>query len=214
MNTRRLVPNSMRRRHVATRPGDIDADFTNTQQPTEKIPAPPSPTTTAVSDEVFGAEFRVPVKGQEEEEKVYYRGKTKYKIIAPEKREKIMEGYDNLRITFLLDNLFVASIGLCLVWSFGTFKDAFSYGVGSLLGTGYAALLARYVENLGSNGQGGVTGGGGGARFAPVVLLILLYAKNKEVISIIPELLGFFTFQIASLLQIFNDDPYREGQEE
>ena len=207
----RLVPNTIiRRRHVSTRPGDIDADNTYNIQPTEKTTEP----ITAVSDDVFGAEFRVPEKGQEEEEKVYWRGKTKYKMIAPEKREKIMEGYDNLRVTFLLDNLFVSAIGLCLVWSFGTYKDAFSYGVGSLLGTGYAALLARYVENLGSNGQGGVTGGGGGARFAPVVLLILLYAKNKEVISIIPELLGFFTFQIASLLQIFNDDPYLEGKEE
>ena len=206
----RLVPNTIRKRSLSTRPGEIDADYTYTQQKEKTT----EPITTAPSDDVFGAEFRTPDKGQEEEEKTYWRGKTKYKLIAPEKREKIMEGYDNLRVTFLLDNLFVASIGLCLVWSFGTFKDAFSYGVGSLLGTGYAALLARYVENLGSNGQGGVTGGGGGARFAPVVLLILLYAKNKEVISIIPELLGFFTFQIASLLQIFNDDPYLEGKEE
>jgi hypothetical protein len=46
-----------------------------------------------------------------------------------------------------------------------------------------------------------------------VVLLILLYSKNKEYISIVPEILGFFTFQVASLLQIFNQDAYGESGE-
>lgn len=164
-----------------------------------------------INDEIFGAEFSDGNTGKSEEEKTYWRGNIQYTEISPEKRGKVMKGYDNLRITFLLDNLFISALGLCLLWSFGTYKDAFSYGVGSFLGLGYAALLARYVESLGSKQGGGA--GGGAARFAPVVLLILLYSKNKEYISIVPEILGFFTFQVASLLQIFNQDAYGESGE-
>jgi hypothetical protein len=170
-----------------------------------------SSTDDTINDEIFGAEFSDGNTGKTDEEKTYWRGNIQYTEISPEKRGKVMKGYDNLRITFLLDNLFISALGLCLLWSFGTYKDAFSYGVGSFLGLGYAALLARYVESLGSKQGGGA--GGGAARFAPVVLLILLYSKNKEYISIVPEILGFFTFQVASLLQIFNQDAYGESGE-
>lgn len=165
--------------------------------------------TVVSADDIFGAEFALSPKGPEQE-KTYWRGNQQYTEITPEKRGKVMKGYNNLRITFLLDNLFISALGLCLLWSFGTYKDAFSYGVGALLGTGYAALLARYVESLGSKSGGGA--GGGAARFAPVVLLILLYSKNKDYISIVPEILGFFTFQVSSLLQIFNEDAYGESE--
>lgn len=167
--------------------------------------------TPSVNDSIFGAEFQIGATKGLEEEKTYWRGNIQYTEISPEKRGKVMKGYDNLRVTFLLDNLFISALGLCLLWSFGTYKDAFSYGVGSLLGTGYAALLARYVESLGSKQGGGA--GGGAARFAPVVLLILLYSKNKDYISIVPEIMGFFTFQVASLLQIFNEDAYGESDQ-
>lgn len=168
---------------------------------------PPS----VVDESVFGAEFQMGATKRPEEEKTYWRGNIQYTEISAEKRGKVMKGYDNLRITFLLDNLFISALGLCILWGFGTYKDAFSYGVGAFLGTGYAALLARYVESLGSKQGGGA--GGGAARFAPVVLLILLYSKNKDYISIVPEILGFFTFQVASLLQIFNEDAYGESDQ-
>ena len=165
----------------------------------------------SVDESVFGAEFQMGAAKGLQEEKTYWRGNIQYTEISAEKRGKVMKGYDNLRVTFLLDNLFISALGLCLLWGFGTYKDAFSYGVGALLGTGYAALLARYVESLGSKQGGGA--GGGAARFAPVVLLILLYSKNKDYISIVPEIMGFFTFQVASLLQIFNEDAYGESEQ-
>jgi hypothetical protein len=162
-------------------------------------------------DDIFGSEFKlVATTDQDEKDTTYWRGNRQYTVLSPKGREKAMDGYNNLRLTFLLDNLFISALGLCLIWGFGTFKDSFSYGIGSSLGLGYATLLSRYVESLGEGGGGG---GGGAARFAPVLLLILLYSKNKEYISIIPEILGFFTFQIASLLQIFNEDAYGEENE-
>lgn len=162
-------------------------------------------------DDIFGSEFKLVVTSdQDEKDNTYWRGNRQYTVLSPKGREKAMDGYNNLRLTFLFDNLFISALGLCLIWGFGTFKDSFSYGIGSTLGLGYATLLSRYVESLGEGGGGG---GGGAARFAPVLLLILLYSKNKEYISIIPEILGFFTFQIASLLQIFNEDAYGEENE-
>ena len=132
------------------------------------------------------------------------------KPLPPQKRDEVMEGFQNARVTFLLDSIFVSVIGLCLTWYFGSFKDSYSYGIGSVLGLAYAALLGRFVESL-NTGEGSA---GGSARFAPVILLIALYGKNKETISIIPELLGFFSYQVASFLQIFNEDLYKENAKE
>jgi hypothetical protein len=76
--------------------------------------------------------------------------------------------------------------------------------LGSLLGLIYAGLLGRYVESIG-NQEGSR---GGSYRYLPVIFLILLYGKYRTIFSIIPELIGFFGYQGASLLQIFNEDLY------
>jgi hypothetical protein len=118
-----------------------------------------------------------------------------------------MKNFDKVRLTFLYDSIFVCAIGFVLVWMFGTFKDVYSYGIGSVLGLAYALLLGRYVETLGSNEKSV----GGNLRFLPVILLIGIYGKNKETISILPELFGFFSYQIASFLQIFNEELYDDN---
>jgi len=132
------------------------------------------------------------------------------KALPLEKRQEVMKGFQNARVTFLVDSIFVSVIGLCLTWYFGSFKDFYSYGIGSILGLAYAVLLGRFVEGLNTS-KGSA---GGSARFAPVILLIALYGKNKETISILPELLGFFSYQVGSFLQIFNEDLYGENNEE
>ena len=49
------------------------------------------------------------------------------------------------------------------------------------------------------------TDGGGASqgRFALVFFLVLLAGKNKQVLEIIPLLIGFFTYQIGALAQGF-----------
>jgi hypothetical protein len=144
---------------------------------------------------------------------VYWKGKAYKRVPMAKSRGEVMAGFDNLRATFFLDSIFISGLGLCLAWFFGSFKDAYSYGIGSLFGLGYAVLLGRYVEGLGGGGGGArSSAGGGAARFAPVILLIVLYGKYKTQINIIPELVGFFSYQVASLLQIFNADAYGEAE--
>lgn len=178
------------------------------------IPCHTSKKCAPISDEVFGAEF---ITEKTKLISADSNGGVEAALpISPssEKRAAAMKGYDNLRITFILDSIFISCIGLGLVMYFGTFKDTLSYTIGSLLGLSYVVLLGRYVENLNSVGNGKTaSSGAGGARFAPVILLVLLYGKNKDTISIIPEILGFFSYQIGSFLQIFNENAYGDNQE-
>ena len=51
----------------------------------------------------------------------------------------------------------------------------------------------------------------GNIRFIPAIFLVLLYSKNKDTISFIPEFLGFFSYQLGSILQAFNTDAYGES---
>lgn len=116
-------------------------------------------------DNVFGSEFIVEkVKiGTEaaattivnedsipDETVIYSKGQRKVypKRLSSEKRAEVMKGYDNLRTTFIFDSVFLSVLGLCATWYIGSFKDAFSYGIGAALGLSYAFLLSRYVEKL------------------------------------------------------------------
>jgi hypothetical protein len=160
-----------------------------------------------VNDDIFGAEFNAIKNSQEvtvlRKDKVGYK-EVKTKVLAAEKRQEVMSGYDNMRFSFVADSLFVAAIGLCATWYFGSYKDVVSYAIGAVLGGAYAVLLSSYVEKVGSEEKNT----SGSLRFAPVILLIAVYSKNKEYVSIIPELLGFFSYQVGSLLQIFNQGAY------
>ena len=170
---------------------------------------------TEVDEEgIWGFEYRTPFAATKTEAEVapikYWKGKP-YRQVQPKGRGRVMKGYDQLRSTFILDSIFVCSLGLSAAWYFGTFKDALSFGIGSVLGLGYAVLLGRYVESIGDKSGGG--GGAGAARFAPVILLVALYGKYRSQVAIIPELLGFFSYQAASLLQIWNESAYSEEEE-
>ena len=41
----------------------------------------------------------------------------------------------------------------------------------------------------------------------------MLYSKNKETIAIIPEIIGFFSYQLGSFLQMFNTNAYGDDDE-
>ena len=165
----------------------------------------------AADDTIFGAEFKEEDKGililTKNKDGLGYK-EEKLKQIDPLRRQKVMTGYDNMRSSFVVDSIFVSLLGLCATWSFGTYRDAISYGIGALLGGAYAVLLGSFVEKVGSEEKNT----SGNLRFAPVILLIAVYSKNKEYVSILPELLGFFSYQIGSLLQIFNKGAYETAE--
>lgn len=165
----------------------------------------------AIDDSIFGAEFSKIAPSPNEN--LYWKGK-KFNYIPPKRNVKLKSTreFDNLRATFFSDAVLISVIGFSITWFVGSLVDAYSFGIGSVLGLAYSVLLAKYVERIGTAQRGRVSDQ---VRFAPVVLLIALYGKYKGGIAIIPELVGFFaSFQLASLVQIFNENAYGEYEEE
>ena len=100
------------------------------------------------------------------------------------------------------DHLFLGSLLIAAGWHFLPVKVLESYGVGVLFGGAYLYLLGRYVGSLGEATLDGAKEGGiGQARFAVVGLLIAIAGKQREYLDFIPLLLGFFSYQLATLLQ-------------
>ena len=86
-------------------------------------------------DSIFGSEFVsintqiVKPTIQQEEQDATITFKKGERIVYPkrlptEKRNEIMKGFQNAKVTFLVDSIFVSLIGICLTWYFGTFKDS------------------------------------------------------------------------------------------
>jgi hypothetical protein len=79
-----------------------------------------------------------------------------------------------------------------------------SYLFGALSGTAYSYGLGKYVETIGGSiDDTELEGAGiGQARFAFLILLFVLVGKFRDQGLVeIPSILGFFTYQLASLGQ-------------
>lgn len=83
--------------------------------------------------------------------------------------------------------------------------SAISYLLGATLGTAYCYGLGKYVETIGGSAYDAedVKGSGvGSARFAFLIVLFIFVGKfRSEGLQEIPAIMGFFTYQIASLSQ-------------
>ena len=90
-----------------------------------------------------------------------------------------------------------------LVWRSESLRGAESYALGAIFGGVYLVLLSRYVETIGGSNLDSVRSGGvGQARFAIVFLIVLLAGRNRDYLELIPLLSGFFTYQLATFLQV------------
>ncbi|GKY93179.1 hypothetical protein MPSEU_000285800 [Mayamaea pseudoterrestris] len=82
---------------------------------------------------------------------------------------------------------------------------AFSYLFGASLGLAYAYGLGKYVEQIGgvATEAEAIRGAGvGQARFAFLILLFIFVGKFRSSgLMEVPTILGFFTYQLGSLLQ-------------
>lgn len=119
------------------------------------------------------------------------------------KKEAISRGksYAVRKFQLLFDSIWLSAIGLALCWAAFSLQTSVSYGLGAVLGFGYITLLGRTVEAMGTAGPGA---GVGQARFAMVILLVLIAGKYRDFVQVIPALVGFSTYQIASFLQAFD----------
>lgn len=110
--------------------------------------------------------------------------------------------YERRRNEVVGDHLFLGGLTLAVLWHFLPLKALESYGLGVLFGGAYLYLLARYVGSIGTGTLDAAKEGGiGQARFAVVGLLIAVASKQREYLDFIPLLTGFFSYQLATLLQ-------------
>ena len=121
-------------------------------------------------------------------------------------KQEQLEKFAARRAALIDDTAMFIALIFCALWSF--FENpfvAFSYTFGSLMGLAYAYGLGKYVESIGGSADDtdSVQGAGlGQARFAFLILLFVIVGRfRSDGLLEIPAILGFFTYQLASLSQ-------------
>jgi hypothetical protein len=117
-----------------------------------------------------------------------------------------MEKFAKRRNALTADTAYFTAIIFCILWGVTSTPFApISYAFGALFGLAYSYGLGKYVETLGGSAEdaGSVQGAGvGQARFAFLILLFVIVGKFRtQGLQELPSILGFFTYQLASLNQ-------------
>ena len=109
------------------------------------------------------------------------------------------------RLGLTSDTLYFSILIACLLWIVAPNPFVtLSYLFGALSGTAYSYGLGKFVETIGGSiddieAEGA---GVGQARFAFLIILIIVLGKfRSQGLQEIPTIMGFFTYQLASLGQ-------------
>lgn len=130
---------------------------------------------------------------------------------APSPSQADLSQYKRLRNQLLGNTLFLGAIGLCVAWSFGSMKEVESFAVGLLGSVCYVYLLSRSVDRLADAAR--ETGRQSwdslqAARIAILVLLVVGSARNADKLSVVPVLLGFFTYKVATVTPLLTGEAF------
>ncbi|CAN8076518.1 unnamed protein product [Agarophyton chilense] len=119
--------------------------------------------------------------------------------------------YEALRRKLIGDTLLVGTLGLCAIWTVGGIKEVQSFAVGMAGSVAYVTLLARSVDRLGESAREGGSSVGDSlqpARVAILALLVIASAKNSHVVSVLPVLVGFFSYKVALLIPLLTGEAF------
>lgn len=115
------------------------------------------------------------------------------------------EKFAKRRLALVSDTVYFSVLIACLLWLASTNPFvAISYLFGATSGTAYSYGLGKYVETIGGSiDDTEIEGAGiGQARFAFLILLFVIVGKFRDQgLLEIPSIMGFFTYQLASLGQ-------------
>ena len=116
------------------------------------------------------------------------------------------EKFAKRRLGLISDSAYFTVMIFCALWT--VYANPFtplSYLLGSVFGIAYSYGLGKFVETIGGSAEdaGDVQGAGvGQARFAFLILLFVVVGRFRSAgLQEIPAILGFFTYQLASLSQ-------------
>ena len=109
------------------------------------------------------------------------------------------------RLALVSDTVYFSVLIACLLWLSSTNPFVtISYLFGAMSGTAYSYGLGKFVETIGGSiDDTDIEGAGiGQARFAFLILLFVVVGKfRSQGLLEIPSIMGFFTYQLASLSQ-------------
>lgn len=121
-------------------------------------------------------------------------------------QEENRMNFAKVQTDLIVESLFITTILFSILWL--VCDNPFvplSYVFGSAFGTAYAYGLGKYVESVGGtiDDAAAVEGAGvGQARFAFLIMLFIFVGKFRAYgLLEIPSIMGFFTYQLASLSQ-------------
>jgi ATP synthase protein I len=117
-----------------------------------------------------------------------------------------LAAYQTLRATLLADTAFVGALAVAAGWAAGSVNTAASVGLGCVGSLAYVSLLARGVDRLGDAGDALAP-----ARAAVLALLVVFSAKHRDVLQVLPVMLGFFTYKVATLLPLVTGEGFEDA---
>jgi hypothetical protein len=123
------------------------------------------------------------------------------------RKDIALQKYRQRSLALIYDTAYFGFFLFCVLWV--VLPNPFvplSYAVGATCGVAYAYGLSKYVETVGATVEEATEAsegaGVGAARFAFLALLFVVVSKfRSQGLLEIPAILGFFTYQIASLNQ-------------
>ena len=120
-------------------------------------------------------------------------------------KQEQMEKFRKRSLALTSDTFYFSILIGCVLWLVAPNPFVtISYLFGALSGTAYAYGLGKYVESIGGSiDDADAEGAGvGQARFAFLILLFVVVGKfRSQGLLEIPSIMGFFTYQLASLGQ-------------
>lgn len=120
-------------------------------------------------------------------------------------QQQSMEVYGQQKKQILADHALLALLGCAACWSLGSVRLAESYLFGAFLGSFYLVLKGKEVDSIGAASLEEVGGAAPPAVIVPV-LAVLLSAKYKSVLMLLPVLAGLFTSKLATLSQLLYEE--------
>ncbi|GER56455.1 ATP synthase protein I -related [Striga asiatica] len=131
-------------------------------------------------------------------------------VLAAQSREQ----YYKLKNKLQALTLAIGGVGVLSSYFAYTPEIAASYGAGLLGSVAYMRMLGNTVDSMADGARGLVKGAVGQPRILVPVVLVMLYNRWNEILvpdygfmqlELIPMLVGFFTYKIATLMQVIED---------
>lgn len=123
-----------------------------------------------------------------------------------------LDSYFALRKQLLLDTAFIGALGACASWAISTPTATLSYIAGVSASLVYVVLLSRGVDRIaeGASTAGRAFDGLQPPRVALLALLVAIAAKNHEHVQLLPLIIGFFSYKLATVLPLISGEAFSE----